>query len=125
MKTRTLTILSVLFGVMMINSGLNKFFNYMPIPEEMPALMIETMESFLQIGWLFPLVAIIEILGGAFFIFERTRALGAIMLLPITVGILLFHIIQAPENIAIALILLAINVWVIAENRARYMPMIA
>ena len=56
MKTRTLTILSILFGVMMINSGLNKFFNYMPMPEEMPAIIAETMASFMQIGWLFPLV---------------------------------------------------------------------
>lgn len=125
MKKKTLTVLSLLFGLMMINSGLNKFFNYMPMPEEMPEIVTQTFGSIMQIGWLYPLIAIIEIIAGALFISEKTRALGAIMVLPIMVGILLFHSIQAPETLPIALILMAINIWVIIENRVKYMPMIS
>jgi len=125
MKNKSLFILSLLFGLMIINSGLNKFFNYMPMPEDMSQTWKDTMASFIQIGWLFPLVGIVEIIGGILFISTRTRALGAIVILPVIIGIMLFHLIQAPENIPLAGVFMAINLWVIYENRARYMPLIA
>ena len=36
MKQKILFVLCLLFGLMFINAGLNKFLNYMPVPEEMP-----------------------------------------------------------------------------------------
>jgi uncharacterized membrane protein YphA (DoxX/SURF4 family) len=37
MKNKILLVLSIIFGLMFINSGLNKLFEYIPIPEDMPA----------------------------------------------------------------------------------------
>jgi putative oxidoreductase len=124
MKKKILFGISILFGLMFINSGLNKFFSYMPMPAEMPAGLVNLMSAFMQIGWLLPLIAVVEITGGILFIFARTRALGAIVILPIMVGILLTHTINAPSGLPVALILFAINLWVIFENRGKYMPMI-
>lgn len=61
MKKKILLVISTLFGLIFINSGLNKFFNYMPMPENMPENMMKLMNAFLEIGWLMPLVAIAEI----------------------------------------------------------------
>lgn len=36
MKKKILFIVCLLFGLMFINAGLNKFFNYMPVPKDMP-----------------------------------------------------------------------------------------
>jgi len=36
MKKKILFVLSLLFGLMFINSGLNKFFNYLPSPKTCP-----------------------------------------------------------------------------------------
>ena len=124
MKKKILFIVSLLFGLLMINSGLNKFFNYMPMPKDMPQNLIELMGAFMKISWLMPLVAVVEIIGGVLFIPNKYRALGAIVILPITIGILLTNIISAPSGIPIALIIFAINVWVIIENREKYLPMI-
>ncbi len=123
MKNKVLFVVSLLFGLMMINSGLNKFLNYMPMPE-VPEAAGNLMYAFVQSGWLFPLVALAEIIGGALFITNRFRALGAIVILPITVGILLFNVVLAPSGIILAVILFAINIWVIVENRNNYLPMI-
>jgi len=109
---------------MFINSGLNKFFNYMPMPDEMPEDMIKLMTAFVQIGWLLPLVAVAEIVGGLLFMIPRFRPLGAIVIFPIMVGIVLTHIINAPSGLTIPLVLLAINVWVIFENREKFLPLI-
>jgi len=39
-------------------------------------------------------------------------------------GILLTHIITAPSGLPMALVLMAIEIWVIFENREKYLPMI-
>ena len=109
---------------MFINSGLNKFFNYIPVPKDMPESMLTLMAAFMEIGWLIPLVAIVEIIGGILFITNKYRALGAIIILPVMVGILLIHIMNEPSGLPIALVLFAINSWVIVENRKNYLPMI-
>ena len=124
MKKIILLVICILFGLIFINSGLNKFFNYMPTPDKMPAGLVNLMSAFMQIEWLLPLVAVVEITGGTLFIFARTRALGAIVILPIMVGILLTHAINAPSGLPLALILFAINLWVIFDNRHKYLPMI-
>lgn len=124
MKKKILFVICILFGFMFINSGLNKFFNYMPMPDQIPEGLLKLMSAFMQIGWLMPLVAVVEITGGVLFIFARTRALGAIVILPVMVGIMLTHIINAPSGLPLATILFAINLWVIFENRQKYLSMI-
>jgi len=124
MKKKILFIVSLLFGLIFINSGLNKFFNYMPMPDDLPDNMIKLMTAFMQIGWLMPLVAVAEIAGGILFITNKFRALGAIIIFPILIGILLTHITIAPSGLPIALILFSIEVWVIIENREKYLPMV-
>jgi len=124
MKQKILFGISILFGLMFVNAGLNKFFNYMPVPKDMPESVVKVMTAFMQIGWLMPLVGVVEIIGGILFMTNRFRALAAIIILPDMVGILLTNIINAPSGLPIALILFAINIWVIIENRERYLPMI-
>jgi len=125
MKKKILLVVSILFGLMFINSGLNKFFNYMPMPKDMPENMMKAMTAFMEIGWLMPLIAVAEIVGGLLFITNKFRALGAIIIFPVMIGILLTHIFIAPSGLPLALVLLAIEIWVIIENREKYLPMIS
>ena len=124
MKNKILFGISLLFGLIFINAGLNKFFNYMPVPDDLPENMLKVMEAFMTIGWLMPLVAVVEIIGGILFIIPKTRALGALVIFPIIVGILLTHIVNAPSGLPIAIVLLLINLWVLYENREKYFPII-
>jgi putative oxidoreductase len=124
MKKKILFGISLLFGLIFINAGLNKFFNYMPTPDDLPESMVRVMTAFAEIGWLMPLIAVAEIAGGLLFITNKYRALGAIIIFPINIGILLTHIISAPSGLPIAIALLAITLWVIIENREKYVPMI-
>lgn len=125
MKQKILFVLSLLFGLMFINAGLNKFLNYMPVPKDMPEKLMKAFQSFMEIGWLMPLVGFAEILGGVLFIIPRTRALGAIVIFPVMIGILLTNTVTEPSGLPIALVLFAINLWVIFENREKYLPMIS
>ncbi len=124
MKSKILFVASLLFGLMFLNSGLNKFFNYMPMPKDLPESMLNLMTAFMSIGWLMPLVAVIEIAGGILFIIPKYRAFGALLILPILVGIVCIHIFNSPAELPVALILMAIEVWVIFENREKYLNLI-
>ncbi len=124
MKLKILFVLSLLFGLMFINAGLNKFLNYMPMPEDMPESMMKVMAAFMEIGWLMPLTGVAEIVGGILIIPNKYRALGAIICLPVMVGILLTNIVNAPTGLPIALVMMAVNLWIIFENREKYLPMI-
>lgn len=123
MKTKILNILTILLGLMMLNSGLNKFFGYMPLPE-MPAAADKVMTDFLAVGWFMPLVGLAEIIGGILQAIPKTRALGALILFPVLVGIVLLHFFQDPATVFAALIFFAINIWAIYDNKEKYKPMI-
>lgn len=119
-------ILCLLFGIMFINAGLDKFLHYMPMPaltEEQKKLFA----AFSEISWLMPLVGAVEIIGGLLFIFPKTRALGAIVILPVLVGIVIHNFTKFPttEGMAIVSILALINLWIIYDNRGKYKSLIS
>ena len=124
MKQKIIFVLSLLLGLMFINAGLNKFLNYMPVPENLPEEMQKTADAFNQIGWIMPLVGFAELLGGILFIFPKTRALGALVLFPVMIGILFTNGMSMPSGLPIALLLFAVILWVIYENRRKYLPII-
>lgn len=117
------TVLCILFALMFINAGLNKLFNYMPMPK-MTAEQMKLMEAFVRISWLMPFVGIVEIIGGLLFILPKYRALGAIVIFPVMVGIIIHNAIYEPAGLAIALPFFLINLWTIGDNWGKYKPMI-
>jgi uncharacterized membrane protein YphA (DoxX/SURF4 family) len=95
----------------------------MPTPKDMPKSAMDMFGAFMQIKWLLPLVGVAEIIGGILIIIPKFRALGAIIIFPVMVGILLTSITLA-SGLPMALVLSAILIWVIIENRAKYLPMV-
>jgi uncharacterized membrane protein YphA (DoxX/SURF4 family) len=124
MKNKILFVLCLLTGLMFINAGLDKFLHYMPVPKDLPEKMVKVLKAFMEIGWLLPLVGAMEVVGGLLLIVPRTRALGAIVLVPLLTGILLANISMAPSGLPIVFALIAIIIWVIIDNREKYLPMI-
>ena len=116
-------VICLIFGAMFINAGLNKLFNYIPTPELSEELtrINQALES---VKWLLPLVGIVQIIGGILFIIPKTRALGAIMVFPIMVGIICQHICYEPIGLPFASAFALVNLWIIIDNRTKYLPLI-
>ncbi len=123
MKKKILFIVCLLFGLMFINAGLNKFFNYMPPPKDMPQNAMAMFGALLQIKWLIPLIGVAEVVGGILVMIPRFRALGAIIIFPVMVGILLTAISLA-AGLPMVLVLWVVLIWVLIENSEKYLPMI-
>lgn len=88
------TVAGALLGLAFLVFGANHFLNFIPMPED-PSPADAPHKLFM--GALFPtgyltFVKLLEILGGALVAVPRTRNLGLLVLGPIIVNILAFHI---------------------------------
>ncbi len=124
MKQKMLTIATVLFALMFINGGLNKFFNYIPVPPDLPAELVKVNTALMQITWLMPLIAVVELVGGILLLIPKYRAVGAIIIFPIMVGIVCIHATVALSGLPLAIVLSLILIWIIWENRSKYLQLI-
>lgn len=124
MKDKILMVLCGLVGLGMVVFGLNKFLNFMPVPEDMPQAAKDAFGHLIGLGWLMPLIAMGEIVGGALFAFPKTRALGALVLFPIVVGIVAHHFHMGDLFTGPAPVFFLVVVWAIINSKNQYMPMI-
>jgi putative oxidoreductase len=120
MKNKFFNGFSILFGFLLINGGLNKYLNYMPVPNDLPESLVKDNVAIMEIAWLMPLIGFAEIVGGLLILFPKTRALGTLVVFPVMVGVLLTHIFVAPGGLPIALVIWAILIWIIYENKNKY-----
>ena len=94
------------------------------MPKDLPANLMKIMSAVMQIGWLKPLAGVAEVVGGLLIIIPKTRALGAIIIFPVMVGILLTNTVTDKIGLPLTLILSAILVWILFDNKDKYLPMI-
>lgn len=123
-KDKILFVICLLFGLMFINSGLNKFFEYMPAPKDLPPGLLKAFGAFLEIGWILPLVAVAEILGGLLVMISKTRALGALILFPVMVGAVITNTLYYKQGLPMVIALAVILAWIMFENRNKYLPLV-
>jgi uncharacterized membrane protein YphA (DoxX/SURF4 family) len=124
MKQKIYHALCILFSILLINGGLNKYLNYMPVPENLPEALLKDNQAIMEISWLMPLVGFAEIVAGLLILLPKTRALGALVIFPVMVGVLLVHLTVAPEGLPVAIVIWSILLWIIWENRLKYRMLI-
>ena len=124
MKNKIQFVLSLIFGLLFIMSGTIKLFHLVQAPPDLPEKLVKMNEAMATITWLIPLIGTVEVIAGALFIFKKFRPLAAIMLFPILIGIVATHILADPKGLPMVLFLFAIDIWVIIDNREKYLHMI-
>ncbi len=124
MKNKILNILSIIFGLLLINGGLAKFFQYMPTPTNLPEAVMKDNAAMMEISWLMPLIASAELLGGLLIIFPKTRALGALVVFPVMVGVLLTHLFVDTSNVIMALVIWVVLIGIILNNKEKYLALL-
>ena len=116
------TIISILLGLILITFGLNKFFNFMPVME-LSAPGLEFMGAFVKIGYGMTVVAIVEIITGILIVTNKYRALALVILFPIMLNALLFHMFLDPENSLPAVLAVVMNLFLMYSNKEKYAPL--
>ena len=122
MKEKLITVIRFLLGLMMVNAGLNKFFHYIPM-SEMSQSAMDLMGAFGASEYMFPLIAITEIVAGVLLLTKRYTAVGAVLMIPITVNIFLFHMFLDTAGMGMGVVLLLINIAILVSEKKRLYPM--
>jgi hypothetical protein len=120
-KTFVRTI-QVLFGIYLLFFGLIGYFVQLEMPQYNEKAMA-FLGALFNSRYLFPLMSIIFVLSGLMFIFNRWSAFGAILLAPVSVNILAFHVFLDTTNTWLALIPFVLNLYFLVIHWNRYRPM--
>jgi uncharacterized membrane protein YphA (DoxX/SURF4 family) len=112
----------ILFGLMIIFSGINKFVAFIPIPYE--GLAGEVMAGLVKAGYLMPLVALLEISIGIMFISNILVPLAALLLAPLSINFVGFHLALDIAGIAPAAFIFIVNVYLIFLHRNKYIALL-
>jgi len=119
MKSTFTTILRIILAVGLIFFGLNKFFDFMPM-FKMPDAAANFMESLEATGYVFYVVAILEIVIGVLLLLKKWVPFALILLAPISFNILLFHIFLDVSDIWVAMVIVTFNVILIYKYWRAY-----
>ena len=124
MKNRLVLILQIALALMLLVFGANKFLHFLPQPEA-PLLAKGLLMAMGEAGYFFPTVGGVFIFVGLLLLFDRFVALGLLLLTPITVNILLFHLYLDPEGIAMGAVLGALNLTLLLAHKSKYAPLLS
>ena len=122
MNSTFTTILRLLLGLTLVVFGLNKFLGFIPIFDMAPAAanFLDSLESS---GYVLYIVAILEILIGLLLLIKKWVPFALILLAPISINILLFHIFLDVSGLLVAIIIVGINVILIYKYWKMYRPL--
>lgn len=122
MKSNFTTLLRVLLGLALLFFGANKLFEFVSL-YEFPIEATNFMESLQSSGYVFYVVAILEIGIGLLLLFKKWVPFALILLAPISLNILLFHLFLDVSDVWVAILIVSINVILIYKYWKAYRPL--
>lgn len=116
-------VIRVLAGALLLFGGLNKFFAFVPNPPHNEAATA-FMGALAATGYMFPIIAVVEIFAGAAFVSGRFVALAAVVLTPVALNIVLFHALLDSSGAAPGFFVGAATVYLLGVNLSKYQDML-
>ena len=114
----------VLLGLMFLLFGLNGFLNFIPTPKDLPQDIVTVMGALMKAGYI-KVVSGAEVLVAVMLLVNRFVPLALVLLAPIIVGILTFHIAMAPATIGPGIVVLVMELFLAWTYRGAFRPMLA
>lgn len=112
------TIARILLGLIFVVFGLNKFLHFIPTPP-MSGDIGALMDVMLRHGWL-TMVAVFEVIGGLLLLIGRYVPLGLVLLGPVIVNIVFFHISFERSGLPMALVIALLEAFLIYAYRPNF-----
>jgi len=107
-------ITALLLALPLIIFGSNYFLHLFPLPAGNGGAGDRLLQA-MRDGGLMSLVAFSHVVAGVLLVVPRTRFLGALLQLPMTIGICSFHLTMEPAGVPMAAVLLLLNLGALAD----------
>jgi putative oxidoreductase len=118
MKVLTIVV-RILLGLIFVVFGSNAFLHFIPMPPPPQNLAGDYLRVFVASGYIY-VVATLQIVGGLLLLIGRFVPLGLTILGAIIVNILIFHTLMAPEGFPPALVVTALELFLLWQYRAAF-----
>jgi len=109
----------LILAIILITFGANKLFHFMPMFQFTGASK-SFYNGMIESKYLFPFLGIIEMLVGFLLITRRAVPFALIVLAPISINIILFHVFLFPSGILPGLIVFLLNIYLVKRYWHRY-----
>jgi uncharacterized membrane protein YphA (DoxX/SURF4 family) len=115
MNSKLSMAMRLILGLVMAVFGLNKFFMFleMPPPPESAGAFFGAMAA---TGFMFGLIGFVETVAGVLLLLNKATKFALLMLFPISIGILLFHLFLDPAGGIMGYVLVLFNILLIYDN---------
>jgi len=122
MNSQFTMLVRIVLGITLVVFGSNMFLHFIPLPPPTgPAG--DFMNSLGATGYIFPVVGMLEVIIGVMLLLKKWVAFALILLAPISINILLFHIFLAIPGLGIAVVIVIFNAILIYKHWKQYIPL--
>lgn len=122
MNSKFTNLMRILLGIILLVFGLNKFLNFISAPA-LPENAEAFITSLATTGYVLQVVGVIEILIGLLLLINKWVAFALVVLVPISVNILLFHLFLDIPGISGALLVTILNGILMYKLWPKYKPL--
>ena len=122
MKT-AVVIARTLLGIIFVVFGLNGFLHFLPQPE-MPQAASAFFGALAATGFMLPTLFAAQVVGGALLLLGMVP-LALVILAPVIVHIVEFHVFLAPGGLPLAIVVAALGLFLAWTHRRAYRPLFA
>jgi putative oxidoreductase len=117
---KILTIIArFLLGLIFVVFGLNMFLHFIPMPPPPEGPARDFMTALFVSHYLY-VVGALQVVGGAALLIGRFVPLGLLLLGPVIVNILCFHIFMAPSGLPLAIVVSVLALFLLWRYRASF-----
>lgn len=114
----------ILMGLAFAASGFMGLFKLMPQPKDLPPAVSEFMGAMMNTHYFFPLLFVTQLLVGLLLLLNLFVPLALVLIMPVLVNIILYHIFLQPSGIVPGAILMALELYLAWVYRRAYCPML-
>jgi putative oxidoreductase len=123
MESMLTKIVRILLGLLLVLAGASKLIPMSPPPPHNEAATA-FMTALVATGYLMPIIAVTEIFTGVCFVLGRFVALAAVVLVPISLNIVLFHVLLDTSGALPGFFVGAANLYLLAVSFPKYQDLL-
>jgi uncharacterized membrane protein YphA (DoxX/SURF4 family) len=111
----------ILLGLGFFVFGLNGFLNFIPPPATpMPERAMAFFSGLMSAGYMIPLIGGTQVVVGALLLANRFVPLALLLIAPVIVNIVAFHVFLEPSGTVIALVVFALEIFLLWQHRSAF-----
>jgi putative oxidoreductase len=122
MNSQFTKIVRILLGLILIAFGVNKIYAFIPLPQPSPEAS-DFISSLASTGYVLTVIAVFEIVIGLLLIIKKWVPFALLLLVPLSLNILLFHLFLDVPSIGTAILVVALNGILLYKHRRKYAPL--